>query len=164
MAILERPSLLADSEGAIWGPLDFSIAGKPALVIFETANANATGPGLANILSSAGPIAGSPVTVFHIQPGEVTKGPRPEYPSISYHPLGDTNGDIYRTYGLAKDHFMRSSDSALVTIVLNPNCRIAGIFATNSGEDPNSEIVACINTIATTRAWTGTGKMESAFC
>jgi len=132
---LGSPFQLADSGGTNWGPLEFHIAGKSALVIFETASTDLTAPALAKILSHTGPIVGEPITIFHIQPGAMEKGPRPENLGNSYHRLGNPNGDTYRVYGLSRDHFMRSSDVALVTIVLDPNCRIAGIFASAPAED-----------------------------
>jgi hypothetical protein len=139
--------ILADSEGTQWSPLDYDVAGKPVLILFETDGVAAAAPGLAEILSPTGPLAGKPLTIFHIAPGAPPAGPVPEFPGYSYHRLGDIDGGTFNAYGLAP-----SRGAALVAVALDPNCRIAGIAAAAPGDSPAGEIAECVEALANERA------------
>ena len=144
--------ILSDPEGTKWSPLEFDIAGEPVLVLFETAGPDAAATGLADILSLAGPLAGKPLTIFHIKPGPLPSSPSPEVSppggaGSSYHLLGDPDGGTFGAYGVVP-----GSGGALVAVLLDHNCRIAGIAAAAPGESPAGEISACIDKINNGRA------------
>lgn len=139
--------VLTDPDDIKWSPLEFNIAGKPVVIIFETAGAEAAAQVLTDILSPTGPLAGKPLTVFHIGPRPPSDIPPPEFPGFSYHRLYDADGDIYRAYGFAP-----GGAPPLAAVVLDPNCRIAGITGSRPGESPGREIAACIEKITNERA------------
>lgn len=146
--------VLTDPEGIKWSPLEFNIAGKPVVTIFETGGAEATARDLADIMSPAGPLAGIPMTLFHIGPKPLSPMPPSEYPGFTYHRLFDEDGTITRAYG-----FSPGSGPSIAAIVLDPNCRIAGVItpmaesATENGPAIKiaAEIAACIEEITRSR-------------
>lgn len=138
---------LPDKQGVQWSPIQFRIAGKPVLLVFETADSGAAVPILDDILSPAGPLAGMPLTVLHIGTDPAPADAQPDSHDFAYRRLTDEDGATYRNYRLA-----RNGHDALVAVVLDSNCRVAGVFAVAPGEKPAVNIAACIESLGYGRA------------
>lgn len=135
---------LPDEDGTQWSPMDFDVAGKPVLLLFQTGEQAAFARSRQRLLSASEAIDGTELTVFQIdrEAGPADR-PVPAGPGIAFHHLSDAAGKAYQAHGVDP----RATEAPLIAIVLDANYRVADLLEVPPESDPGPRLAACLSTL-----------------